>query len=134
MYLLPTAANKPPTHNPKRGSVFMGLIQNTHDEIKNATIIPVMSLNKISHEPVRLIVIAISNRGDVLLDAVGLPKDVSYSVAADVKETLFIAQSSNCEYTRVSTLEPFTSGTKTKSSVVYSDDSILNIIFWESNG
>ena len=49
MYLLPIAANKPPTHNPKRGSVLIGLIQKTQEEIKNATIIPVISLNKISH-------------------------------------------------------------------------------------
>ena len=97
MYLLPIAANKPPTHNPKRGSVLIGLIQKTQEEIKNATIIPVISLNKISHEPVRIMVIAMSNRGEELLDAVGSPKDVSYSVEVDVNETLSITQSSNCE-------------------------------------
>lgn len=97
MYLLPIAANKPPTHNPNRGSVFIGLIQNTHDEIKNATIIPVISLNKINQDPVRLMLIAMSNLGDELFAAVGFPNEVLYSVEVDVKETLSITQSSNCE-------------------------------------
>ena len=95
MYLLPIAANKPPTHNPKRGSVLIGLIQKTQEEIKNAIIIPVISLNKISHELVRIMVIVMSNRGEELLDAVGSPKDVSYSVELDVNYTLSITQSSN---------------------------------------
>ena len=40
-------------------------------------------------------VIAMSNRGEELLDAVGSPKDVSYSVELDVNDTLSITQSSN---------------------------------------
>ena len=46
-YLLPTAANNPPTHKPKRGSTLMGLMKNTNSEIKNPTKTPVNILKKI---------------------------------------------------------------------------------------
>ena len=45
-YLLPTAANNPPTHKPNRGSTLMGLMKKTKSAIRNPTKTPVNNLKK----------------------------------------------------------------------------------------
>jgi hypothetical protein len=76
MYLLPIAANRPPTHNPNLGSVLIGLIQKTQEEMRKATIIPVINLNRINQELNLFIVTIISNLGTVVkLDSIS-PKEV----------------------------------------------------------
>jgi hypothetical protein len=56
------------------------------------------------------------------------PKEVLYFVSEEENSTFLSSHSSNCLYTKESIFDPSTSGLKTKSLLVYSEDSILKII------
>ena len=49
IYLFPTAANKPPTGKPKRGSMCSGEIKKLTDAIQNAMYMPINNLKNNPH-------------------------------------------------------------------------------------